>query len=129
MRETACDRPRVLIADDYPGMVTALRRLLAVDCDVVGSVGDGAALLEAAARLQPDIVVLDLHMPHVNGYDACRQLARLTPRAKVIVLTAASETEVQEAVRNAGASAFIMKHAIADQLLSAIREVYGRGHD
>jgi DNA-binding NarL/FixJ family response regulator len=69
----------VLIADDHSGIVTAARRLLAFDCDVVGTVADGSILLETAQRLQPDVIVLDLHLPKVNGLEACRQITRANP--------------------------------------------------
>ena len=77
-------RPRVLLADDYPEMVTAIGRWLALDCEVVGSVADGGAVLEAARRLQPDVIVLDLNMPNVNGLEACRQITQANPEIKVI---------------------------------------------
>ena len=63
-------QPRVLIADDYPGMVTAVSRLLTLDCDVVGSVADGGAVLEAVERLQPDVIVLDVNLPKILGLEA-----------------------------------------------------------
>ena len=81
-------RPRVLIADDHPGMVKAVCRLLALDCDVVGTVADGSALLEAAQRLQPDVIVLDVNLPNVHGLEACRQISDRYPETKVIVFTA-----------------------------------------
>ena len=116
-------RTRVLLADDYPGFIAALRRLLARhDYDVVGSVGDGARLLDEAARLQPDVIVLDLNMPGMNGIDACRELARLTPRAKVILLTAESDAEIRRVALAAGASAFIEKEAVVTDLVPAVRE-------
>src|SRR5215211_6337644 len=92
-------RPRVLLADDYPGMVVAIRRLLAADCEVVGAVTDGEALLEAGARLQPDVIVADLNLPHLNGLEACRRIRQANPHIKVIVLSGLSEDEIgQEAL-------------------------------
>jgi CheY-like chemotaxis protein len=67
-------RPRVLLADDYPDMVKAVSRLLAVDCEIVGSVTDGSALLQAAQRLQPDVIVLDVNLPNVLSLEACREI-------------------------------------------------------
>ena len=72
------DRRRVLLADDYPGMHSALTRLLAPWGDVVGGIDDAAGLLDAIARLRPDVVVLDLSMPGVDGLQACRQIKSLT---------------------------------------------------
>ena len=75
-------RPRVLIAEDHPGMAKAVCRLLALDFEVVGTVADGSAVLEAAQRLQPDVIVVDLNLPHVHGLEACRQVKQLKPEAK-----------------------------------------------
>ena len=75
-------RPRVLIAEDHPGVAKAIGRMLALDCDVVGNVADGSAVLEAAQRLQPDVIVVDLNLPHVNGLEACRQITQMDPEAK-----------------------------------------------
>ena len=72
-------RPRVLLADDYPDMVKAVSRLLALDCEIVGSVADGSALLETAQRLQPDVIVLDVNLPNVNSLEACREITRVNP--------------------------------------------------
>lgn len=113
-------RPRVLLADDYPGMITAIGRLLALDCEVVGSVDDGGALLEAADRLRPDVVVADLNLPNVNGLEACRQITRTIPQTKVIVLTAENDAALRQSALAAGAFAFVAKQAVADDLLSAI---------
>src|SRR4029077_1231279 len=84
-------RPPARLRDDCPDIVKALSRLLALDCDVVGSVADGGALLEAAERLQPDVIVLDLSLPNANGLEACRQITREHPAIKVLVFTAAGE--------------------------------------
>ncbi len=111
----------MLLADDYPDLVTAIARLLALDCQVVGSVDDGGALLEAAERLQPDLIVLDLNIPTVNGLEACRQITKASPHIKVILLTADSDSTIMRAALAAGASAFIEKQAIGDDLLPAIK--------
>jgi DNA-binding NarL/FixJ family response regulator len=116
-------RPRVLLADDYPGMVKAVWRLLALDCDVVGSVADGGALLEAAQRLQPDVIVLDLNLPNVHGLEACRQITHLHPEMKVIVFTAVIDPAVRERTLAVGASAFVSKLASVEDLRSAIKRV------
>jgi DNA-binding NarL/FixJ family response regulator len=113
-------RPRVLLADDYPGLLTAWRRLLEPACEVVGSVRDGRALLEAAETLSPDVVVADLSMPEVNGLDACRQIKHAHPETKVILVTAGGDRWVVRAAFRAGASAFVLKHSAGDDLLTAI---------
>ena len=73
-------RPRVLLADDHRMLTDALKKVLEPRCEVVGTVSDGRALLEAAAKLNPDIVVLDITMPRLNGLDAGRQLKARMPR-------------------------------------------------
>ena len=115
-------RPRVLLADDYPEMVKAVRRLLALDCEVVGSVADGSALLEAAQRLAPDVIVLDLHLPNLDGLAACRQITRLNPEMKVIMFTVVDDPDASKTFFEAGASAFVSKMASAD-LLSTIKRL------
>jgi DNA-binding NarL/FixJ family response regulator len=80
-------RPRVLLADDHQMLAEALKGVVEPRCEVVGTVSDGRALLEAAARLQPDIVVLDIGMPYLNGLDAGRQLKHSLPKVKLIFMT------------------------------------------
>ena len=115
-------RPRVLLADDYPDIVKALSRLLAPDFEIVGSVTDGSALLETAQRLQPDVMVLDVHLPNVDALEACREITRVNPEMKVIMFTALHDPTVREAFFQAGASAFVSKFA-PDDLLSTIKRL------
>ena len=115
-------RPSVLLADDHPGLNVALGRLLALDdYEIVGSVEDGARLLEEAVRLQPDVIVLDLFMPTVNGLEACRELTRTLPRTRIIVLTAEDDAVVKRVVLAAGAFAFIAKRSLGTDLLPALK--------
>ena len=109
-------RPRVLLAEDYPDMVQAVSRLLAPDCDIVGSVADGSALLEAAQRLQPDVIVLDVNLPNVHSLEACREITRVNPTTKVIMFTftAMDGPAARQAFLEAGASAFVSKVAAGD---------------
>ena len=118
-------RPRVLLADDHPVLIAAIGGLLAKHYDIVGSVGDGARLLEEAARLQPDVVVLDLHMPGMNGLDACRELKRMVPQTSVVVVTAEDDPAVQQIVLAAGAFAYISKGELGTDLLPAVRAACG----
>ncbi len=115
-------RPRVLLADDYPDMVKAVSRLLALDCDVVGSVADGSALLEAAQRLQPDVLVLDVNLPNIQSLEACREMTGMNSAMKVIVFTAMDDPNLRQAFVEAGASAFVSKLASVD-LLSTIKRL------
>jgi DNA-binding NarL/FixJ family response regulator len=117
-------RPRVLIADDHPGMLRSLQGLVAYDCDVVGTVTDGRALLEAAVRLQPDVVIADLNMPTISGLEACRELVRSNPAMKVILLSAMNDAQIAEHALESGASAFLVKYALVpDQLIETIRRI------
>ena len=102
-------RPRVLIAEDHPGVAKAVCRLLALDCKVVGTVLDGSALLEAAQRLRPDVIVVDINLPIVDGLEACRQIMQVNPEAKVIVFSALDDPSVRQRSFAAGASAFVCK--------------------
>ena len=115
-------RPRVLLADDYPDIVDAVSRLLALDCEIVGSVADGSGLLETAHRLQPDVIVLDVNLPNIRTLDACREITRVHPEMKVIMFTAAADPEAGPVFVEAGASAFVSKLAAPD-LLSIIRRL------
>jgi DNA-binding NarL/FixJ family response regulator len=99
----------VLLAEDHPGVAKAVCRVLALDCEVVGNVPDGNALLEAAQRLQPDVIVVDLNLPNVNGLEACRQITHVNPEAKVIVFTAMNDPDVRQRSFEVGASAFVYK--------------------
>src|SRR6516165_8028426 len=99
-RITSVRHPRVFLADEQRLVREALARLLEPSCDVVGTVADGRALLAAAARLRPDIVVLDIAMPMLNGLTAARQLRRVLPNVKVIFLTVSEDCDlVGEAFR------------------------------
>ncbi len=114
-------RPRVLLADDYVGLLTAWRRLLEPSYEVVGCVRDGRALLEAANTLIPDVVIADLSMPELSGLDACRQIKQTSPQMKVILVTAGGDQWVARAAFRAGASGFVLKHTAADDLVVAIQ--------
>ena len=109
-------RPRVLVADDHPEMVKAICRLLALDCEVVGTVRDGADVLGAAQRLRPDVVVIDLNLPTISGLEACRQITRVHPETKVIVFTAANDPHLRQRAIELGASAFVCKVSSDDDL-------------
>ncbi len=116
-------RPRVLLADDHRLVLGALEALLSQECDVVGTATDGQTLVAAAVRLQPDLVVLDVAMPLLNGLDAALQIKRACPRIKIVVITMNEDPEVAAAAFRAGASAYILKQSAASELLSAIHEV------
>ena len=102
-------RPRVLLADDHAGILTALQRMLEPSCDVVGRVTDGSALLEAAGRYQPDVIVLDVTMPEIDGLEACRQIMVAAPNTRIVFLTADDDAAVRQRALSLGASAFVLK--------------------
>jgi DNA-binding NarL/FixJ family response regulator len=102
-------------------MVKAVSRLLAFDCEVVGSVADGSELLQAAQRLQPDVIVLDVNLPNIYSLEACREITRMNPTTKVIMFTA-MDSGPSQAFFEAGASAFVSKTAAGD-LLSTIKRL------
>lgn len=116
-------RPRVLLADDHRLLREAFARVLEPECDVVGAVGDGRAALSAARELRPDIVVLDIAMPLLNGLDAARELKRTMPDVKLIFLTMNEDADVAAASFRVGASGYLLKNSAASELLQAIREV------
>jgi DNA-binding NarL/FixJ family response regulator len=102
-------------------MAKAVWRVLALDCEVVGSVTDGSAVLEAAQRLRPDVIVLDVNLPNVHGLEACRQIVQVNPEIKVIVFTAMNDPEVRQRSFEVGASAFVSKVPGDGDLLSTIK--------
>ena len=116
-------RLRVLIADDHPGVVRAVSRLLAMNYDVVGSVADGSGLLEAAQNLKPNVIVLDMNLPDADGLKACLQITQGNPEMKVIVFTAMDDPDARQRAFEAGASAFVNKLSSVDTLLSAVKSV------
>ena len=120
-------RPRVLLADDHQMLADALKSVIEPRCEVVGIVNDGRALLEAAAKLQPDIVVLDIGMPQLNGLDAGRLLKHSLPNAKLIFVTMLIDPYLVGESFRAGASAFLLKEAAASELTQAIDQVLKSG--
>jgi DNA-binding NarL/FixJ family response regulator len=112
-----------MLADDHRLLREAFTRLLEPECDVVGAVADGRELLAAAPDLLPDIVVLDVAMPLLNGLDAARQLKRTMPKVKVIFLTMSEDPDIAAEAFRAGASGYLLKNSAASELLQAIREV------
>jgi len=115
-------RLRILIADDHAPMATALERVVSLDCDVVGRLTDGSSLLAETKRLQPDILLLDLHLPKVNSLSACEEIRRMIPCTRVIILTGSLDPDLRPKVLAAGASAFIDKAAALRDLPTAIAD-------
>ena len=117
------DRMSVLLADDHRDFLATAVRHLEPHFEVLRAVTDGQALLDEAARLEPDIVVLDVAMPSLNGLDAARQLKRLMPTVKLIFLTVNEDPDLAAEVFRAGASGFVLKGSAASELIQAIQDV------
>jgi len=115
-------RPRVLIADDHKIVVEGLRRVLEPDFDIVGIVEDGRELVTAAERLRPDVIVVDISMPKLNGIEAVHQIKKAHEHIKVVFLTMHGDVAYAARAFNAGASGYVLKHSAPDELVTAIRE-------
>jgi DNA-binding NarL/FixJ family response regulator len=113
----------ILLADDHAIVRDGLRLVLEKEFEVVGVVEDGRALLREAERLKPEIALVDISMPMLNGIEATRQLRRSLPRTKVVVLTMHADVTYATEVFAAGASGYVLKNAPSDDILRAIREV------
>jgi len=114
-----------MLCEDHTLVREGLRQLLASSLDVVGALEDGRALLQAAERLKPDVVLMDITLPQLNGFDAARQLARVSPNSKVVFVTIhADPAYVREAFRT-GASGYVVKTAACADLLAAVTAVLG----
>jgi DNA-binding NarL/FixJ family response regulator len=116
-------RPRILLADDHRLLREAFGQLLEKDFEVVGAVADGRALLAAAVELKPDIVVLDIAMPLLNGLDAAQQLRQAMPEIKIIFLTVSEDPDLAAEAFRVGASGYLLKNSAASELFQAIQEV------
>lgn len=114
-------RVKILLADDHTLFCNLLKDLLEPEYEVVGSVSDGRELLNAAGSLQPDVALVDISMPSLNGLDAGRRLKKVNPKLKLIYLTMNNDVELAREALEAGASAFVLKNAPTSELLKAIR--------
>ena len=114
--------PRVLLADDHSLIVKGIRGLLETRYDIVGAADNGQTLVAEAIRLQPDIIVLDVSMPILNGIDAARTIQRTLPSAKLVFLTMHSNAVYLRKALEAGASGYVLKSGAAEELLAAIEE-------
>jgi DNA-binding NarL/FixJ family response regulator len=115
--------PRVLLADDHNLLLGAFEKLLAPECEIVGTASDGRTLVVEAQRLKPDVVVLDIAMPLLNGLDAGRQIKQLRKEVKLVFVTMNEDSDLAAEAFRAGASAYLLKRSAASELLVAIREV------
>ena len=116
------NRPRILLADDHKEMRDRIQRYLEVEFDVVAAVENGRTLLDAASRLNPDICLLDISMPVLNGIEAAMKLRECGSTAKVLFLTIHEDPDFLEAALNTGASGYVLKRRMASDLRAAIRD-------
>jgi len=119
-------KPRVIIADDHTMLLEAFEKLLAPECDVIAKVTDGRALLAAVRDLHPDVVMLDIAMPLLNGLDAGRQIKQMDASIKLVFVTMNEDPDLAAEAFRAGASAYLLKRSAGSELLTAIREAMKR---
>src|SRR5271170_5972900 len=117
------NRSRILIADDHTLIAELCKRLLESEFDVVGVVGDGRALVRAASELKPDVIVVDVAMPILNGLDAGRQVKEMLPAVKVVYLTMNPDLELAAEAFRRGAHGYLLKTCAAAEMVLAVREV------
>jgi len=114
-------KPRVLLADDHRMVAEGLKGLLVEEFEVVGIVEDGRALVAAARKLRPDVIVADISMPQMNGLDALAHLKRDNPAVRVVFLTMHRDAAYARRALEAGASGFVLKHSAPAELVLAVR--------
>jgi DNA-binding NarL/FixJ family response regulator len=120
-------RARLLLADDHSLVVAGLKKLLEPEFDVIGTVEDGRALVTCAQKMRPDVVLLDISMPLLNGIEAARQIHRSHPNMKIIFVTMHADPDYVSAAFDAGALGFVVKRSAASELARAIRQVLRGG--
>jgi DNA-binding NarL/FixJ family response regulator len=112
--------PRILLADDHRMVAEGLKSLLTAEFELIGTVEDGRALVEAAKKLRPDVIVADITMPHLNGIDALAQLKKDNPNIRVVFLTMHQDAVYARRALEAGASGYVLKHSAPAELVMAI---------
>ena len=114
-------KPRIILADDHTMLLEAFQRLLEPDCEVIGTVCDGRALVELALKTNPEIIILDICMPGLNGLDAFAKLRDKLPAVRFVFLTVSEDADLAAEVIALGAMAFLLKRSAAAELIEAIR--------
>ncbi len=117
-------RIRVLLADDHEAMLDRVARLLATECRVVGTATDGQQALEAAQDLEPDVLVLDISMPVMNGIETAHRLREAGAEARIVFLTVHDDPDFAREALEAGALGYVIKPRIASDLVAAIKEAH-----
>jgi DNA-binding NarL/FixJ family response regulator len=116
-------KPRVLLADDHILVSEAFKRLLEPEFEVVGTVADGRSLLQIAQEVKPDVAILDLGLPLLNGMDAGKRLKTLLPKTKIIVLTMNEDLDLAGVALRDWASGYLLKKSAGGELVQAVRDV------
>lgn len=124
--ESGSDGTRVLLVDDNEAMRARAAAVLGVTCVIVGQAQDGVAALTAAARLEPDVIVLDISMPGMSGLDVAVRLREAGSRAAIVFLTVHADPEFVQAAQAAGAIGYVVKPRLASDLLHAVRDARAR---
>jgi DNA-binding NarL/FixJ family response regulator len=119
-------KPRIIIADDHTLLAEAFDKLLSPECDVVAKVGDGRTLVAAVRKIRPDVVVLDLGMPELNGLDAARQIKQFDPSIRLVFVTMNEDPDIAAEAFRAGGAAYLLKRSAGSELITAIREAMKR---
>ncbi|MCK6629483.1 MAG: response regulator transcription factor [Anaerolineae bacterium] len=120
---------RIFLADDHAVLRAGLKALLNAepDMEVVGEAGDGQSCIQAAIQLRPDVILLDINMPHCNGLEALAELRRQAPHSRILILTMHDDAGYLRQVLSSGGAGYVLKQAADTELLSAIRTVYNGG--
>ncbi len=127
--QQSIERPRVLLADDHPGALEEIRSVLAPNCEILETVADGRALVEAALRLKPDLIVTDITMPLLNGIEAAVEIKKSLPGMKLLFVTMHASTAYLKAAFEAGGTGYVLKSGLRDELPDAVQSVLGgRNH-
>ena len=116
-------RARILLADDHPLTLEGIRAILEPHYEIVGMVTDGRALVEAALRLKPDLIVPDITMPLLSGIDAAAQISRSLPGIRLLFVTMHVNISYLQAALDAGATGYVLKSAVREELLNAVKKV------
>jgi DNA-binding NarL/FixJ family response regulator len=116
-------KPRLLLADDHELLLDGLRKILEPDFELIASVGDGRAAVAAFEQFQPDLILLDISLPLLNGIEAARQVRRNSPDARILFVTMQTDRVYVEEAFRAGASGYVLKQAAATELVEAIKTV------
>jgi DNA-binding NarL/FixJ family response regulator len=115
--------PRIVIADDHPSVLDAFCRMLHGGCEIVATAPGGNAAVEAVTRLRPDVLIVDLMMPDIDGLEVCRRVKLAVPQTAVIIVTAFDDADVQAVALQNGAAAYVPKQEAARTLEQAIQRI------